>query len=200
MLRLLTRLILLLFAGLLASGVVNARIQNRVWPPDLSAQKLASWGSDPEVAVLRQAAALQAAELQHGTASHGYDFASGRLLAAERTAVRTNFQAYEVLSQQTISGASRGAHRAAANRALLNQLDNSPELSRMFNQQLGTDVAAHMRLGKGAPLNPPGAVWHHPIDNPNALQLLRQVEHTTPALQPVLHPQGIGGFGTFYGP
>ncbi|WP_438483189.1 RHS repeat-associated core domain-containing protein [Oleiharenicola lentus] len=124
----------------------------------------------------------------------------GKLSAAETTAARTNFQVYEVLSERTVSGTTRAAHRAAANRALLNQLDNSPELASMFKQQLDIDIGAAMRLGKSGPLNPPGTVWHHPVDNPNVVQLLRQLEHTNPALQPVLHPQGIGGFGTFYGP
>jgi hypothetical protein len=56
-----------------------------------------------------------------------------------------------------------------------------------------------MQSGKSL-LNPPGAVWHHPAGNPNVMQLLRVGEHTNPALQPLLHPDGIGGFGNFYGP
>jgi RHS repeat-associated protein len=118
---------------------------------------------------------------------------------AERLAVRSNHQAYEVLYELPISGSTRSAHRASANRALLRQLDNDPNLAGMLNKMLGTDVAAAMRLGRSGPLNPPGTVWHHPANNPNALQLLRQTEHTNPALQPVLHPRGIGGFGSFYG-
>jgi hypothetical protein len=43
-------------------------------------------------------------------------------------------------------------------------------------------------------------VWHHPPNNPGVMQLLRKGEHTSPTLQPILHPNGVGGFGNFYGP
>jgi hypothetical protein len=70
----------------------------------------------------------------------------------------------------------------------------------MFNETLGSDVLGHMNSGAGRNLlNPPGTVWHHPFDNPGVVQLLRTGEHTNPLLQPILHPGGIGGFGTFYG-
>jgi len=49
-------------------------------------------------------------------------------------------------------------------------------------------------------LNPPGTVWHHPFNDWTSVQLLRSEVHTDPSLQPFLHPNGIGGFGTFYGP
>ena len=86
LLRLITRLVLLLVLGVLASGVVSARIQDRVRPPAASAEKLASWGDHPETAVLRQAAAMQAAETQQAASSLGYDFASGCCLAPENAA------------------------------------------------------------------------------------------------------------------
>ena len=85
MLRWITRLVLLLVLGVLAPGEAAAFAPVRVWPPAASAEKLASWGCDPETAVLRQAATMQAAETQQAASSLGYDFASGRLLAAERT-------------------------------------------------------------------------------------------------------------------
>jgi hypothetical protein len=58
-----------------------------------------------------------------------------------------------------------------------------------------------MESGTKALLNPPGAVWHHPFDKPNAIQLLTKPEHIAPNLQPILHPGpgGIGGFGKYYG-
>lgn len=128
-----------------------------------------------------------------------YD-APDSLLAAKTTA-RTNFSVYETLAEVPISGAKRGAHRRAANTAFARQLEGSAELQGRFNQLLGKDVLEHMNSGAGRNLiNPPGAVWHHPVDNPGVLQLLRSTEHTNPLLQPVLHPSGIGGFGTFYGP
>ena len=118
--------------------------------------------------------------------------------AAERGAVRTNFNVYEVLSEQPITGASRGAHRASANRGLYGDLKADPNLARMFDTELNADVLGHMSSGKSL-LNPPGTVWHHPVENPSVMRLLRSTEHTNPLTQPTLHPQGVGGFGTYYG-
>jgi hypothetical protein len=67
-----------------------------------------------------------------------------------------------------------------------------------FNEELGGEVLQHMESG-GNLLNPPGTVWHHPYDNPDVMHLLRSSEHTTPTLQSTLHPDGIGGFGNYYG-
>lgn len=83
MLRLLTRLVLLFALGFFAPGEAAARVATRAESPDVSAEKLASWGSAPEIAVLRQAAAMQAAEMQQGSASHSYEVASIYSLAAE---------------------------------------------------------------------------------------------------------------------
>jgi RHS repeat-associated protein len=124
----------------------------------------------------------------------------GKGVAAEGVAARTNYDAYEVFSEQTITGSSRSAHRLAANKGLLQRLESNADLARMYEEQFGTDVIGHMRSGAGGSLrNPPGAVWHHPGDNPRVLQLLLKGEHTDLALQELLHRDGIGGFGTFYG-
>ena len=107
---------------------------------------------------------------------------------------------FEVLSEQPISGTSRGAHRGAANRALLRQLEADPQLAAQFNQIIGTeDVVSHMQSGSGTPRNPPSTEWHHPIDVPDAAWLLRRGAHRAPDLQPILHPDNIGGFGTHFG-
>ena len=74
-----------------------------------------------------------------------------------------------------------------------------PEYAKLMDDILSKDVAAHMQSGASALKNPPGTVWHHPVENPSVMRLLQQTEHTTPQLQPVLHPDGIGGYGTFYG-
>jgi hypothetical protein len=104
------------------------------------------------------------------------------------------------LSQQPISGASRTAHRAAANRALLNQLDSDPTMARQLGEFLGTDdLIGHMRSGRGGLRNPVGTEWHHQIGDPNVLQLLRRETHRAPDLQDLLHPGNIGGFGTNFG-
>jgi len=124
---------------------------------------------------------------------------TARLSPAETVALR-NPNVYEALYEAPISGTTRAAHRTSANQVLANQLGSDAQLSGMFNQQLGDNVLQHMQSGRSGLLNPPGTVWHHPANNPNAMQLLRTGEHTTPSLQPVLHPGGVGGFGNFYGP
>jgi hypothetical protein len=48
--------------------------------------------------------------------------------------------------------------------------------------------------------NPPGTVWHHPGNKTDVLHLLRFEEHTHPLLQPVLHPNGVGGYRKNYVP
>ena len=138
-----------------------------------------------------------------GLGALGKEVAAGARLAsagraAESAGARTNFNVYEVLSEQPISGVTRGAHRNSANRALYRDLQSDPEFARMFDTELGTDVISHMSSGRNL-LNPPGTVWHHPADNANVVQLLRSTEHTNPLTQPILHPRGIGGFGTHYG-
>ena len=124
----------------------------------------------------------------------------GRLgkFATETNGGRTNFDVYEVLSEQPISGASRSAHRASANRSLYLELQAQPELARMFDTELNANVLNHMSSGRNL-LNPPGTVWHHPVENPNVVHLLRKTEHTNPLIQPTLHPKGVGGYGTYYG-
>jgi len=116
----------------------------------------------------------------------------------EKIPTRKNFDIYEVLSEQPISGTSRSAHRASANKALYSDLQKHPELANMLNSELNTDVLAHMASGKEL-RNPRGAVWHHPAHNPRAAHLLRKSEHTNPLTQPALHPNGVGGFGAHYG-
>lgn len=111
MLRWITRLVLLFALGFFAPGEAAARVATRVGSPDVSAQKLASWGSDPEVAVLRQAAALQAAEMQQGSASHGYDFASECLLAAENGVARQTTILGENVGQRVAPFAQRTGAR-----------------------------------------------------------------------------------------
>ena len=109
-----------------------------------------------------------------------------------------NPEAYEVFFEATVSGSSRSAHRASANKVLAGSLERNADLASSFNSQFGVDVLGHMRSGKGL-LNPPGTVWHHPADNPSVMQLLMKATHTNPLLQSILHPGGIGGFGAFYG-
>jgi hypothetical protein len=111
--------------------------------------------------------------------------------------------AYEVIAEVPISGRTRTAHRAAANRELANGLAKDADYSRIINAELNHNVLQHMQSGRNL-LNPAGTVWHHPIGNPNVMQLLRATEHQNPLLQSILHPKNIsgkniGGFGTHYG-
>jgi len=126
-------------------------------------------------------------------------FATGGVFSAFKT-TRTNFNQYETIFEAPITGTTRSAHRTSANRFFTEQLENSSDLQRAVNSEFGTDVLQRMNSGAGRSLiNPPGAVWHHPVDNPGVMRLLRTSEHTNPMLQPVLHPNNIGGYGTFYG-
>jgi RHS repeat-associated protein len=119
--------------------------------------------------------------------------------AAEAGPIAGGSSYYQVFSEQPISGLSRTAQRATANQGLLNDLQSDPNFAQSFNNQLGTDVVSHMQSGANGLRNPPGLVWHHPIDNPSVVQLVPQTEHTDAALRDILHPGGIGGYGAFYG-
>ena len=165
-----------------ANGIAGAAdIGWQIWNGDLSATDLLADG---------------------GIALGAYALTGGRIrpAAADNVPIRTNFDVYEILSQQPINGASRSAHRVSANRSLYRDLQTNPELVQMLNRELGSDVLAHMRSGKGL-LNPPGAIWHHPVENPGVVRLLRTSEHNNPLLQSVLHPgpNRTGGFGTHFG-
>ena len=123
---------------------------------------------------------------------------SAAACSVESSVLRTP-TSYEVLFESPVNGTSRAAHRTAANKYLAEQLRNDQDLSRILDGELGGNVLQHMESGKSL-LNPPGTVWHHPIDNSNTVQLLRTETHTAPSLQFLLHPNSIGGFGTHYGP
>jgi hypothetical protein len=113
----------------------------------------------------------------------------------------TNGTQFETLAEAPISGTTRSAHRAAANRNLVTELENDPALRAYFDDVLGTDVVEFMRSGSGGLRNPPGAVWHHPAGDPTRVILIRRTVHTMPELQPTLHPgpNGGGGFAEFFG-
>ncbi len=112
--------------------------------------------------------------------------------------VSNNLRVYETLFEAPITGVSRSAHRASANKYLASQLQSSPELTVLLNEQLGADVLSHMQSGRNL-RNPPGTVWHHPSDRIGIMYLLRETEHTNPLLQEVLHKYRIGGYGLHYG-
>ena len=78
-------------------------------------------------------------------------------------------------------------------------LKTHPQLRKQLDDAFGTDVLAHMKTGKSGLKNPPKTELHHPIDTPEHLEVLRTDVHRNPELQDILHPDNIGGFGTYYG-
>jgi hypothetical protein len=82
--RCLTRLILLLALGFLAPGEASALAHIRAPQNELAGPKTASGIFSETIAMLRHAAASQAAELQQEKTSHSYDFAPASPLAAEK--------------------------------------------------------------------------------------------------------------------
>ncbi len=160
----------------------------------LSTQLTAAYGAGDQGAISQILAQI---EYLAGAASGGVE--APLPPPDTETAAPRNPNVYEALFEAPIRGMSRAAHRVSANEFLANLLRNDSQLREMLNQELGGNVLQHMESGRNL-LNPPGTVWHHPFDNPNVMQLLRTSEHTAPPLQPVLHPGGVGGFGSFYGP
>jgi hypothetical protein len=104
-----------------------------------------------------------------------------------------------VFFEAPVTGSSRAAHRQQANEIFAETLRRDRQVADSFNQALGKEVLRHMEGGRRL-LNPPGMVWHHPWDNPGVVQLIRRADHTESALQQLLHPNGMGGYGRFYGP
>lgn len=105
----------------------------------------------------------------------------------------------EVIAEAPISGSSRGAHRASANKHLAEQMRQDPAFAEKMNKELGTDVLKHMESGKNGLRNPSGTEWHHPKGDPNKMWLLRRSTHRDPIPQGMLHKGGSGGYADFYG-
>lgn len=193
MLRWITRLVLLLVVAILAPGEAAAFAPVRVWPPAASAEKLASWGCDPETAVLRQAATMQAAETQQAASSLGYDFASGRLLAAESAAPRAYSVAYRTrLAPESYPGVSRGAHFQEANGNLLRAMEGDASFAKSM-RDLGVNLE-RTPTGLAPRQSPASWTWHH-ADSLGELQLVPRFQHAPgSAWQELLHPGGQGGY------
>ncbi len=107
---------------------------------------------------------------------------------------------YEALSEAPVSGTSRSAHRAAANRHFLQTLEETPSFADYLSKELGKEVAAHMKSGRSGLRNPPGTEWHHPLENPDVMYLLRRQVHRNPELRGILNDaEGSGGYARHYG-
>jgi hypothetical protein len=110
-LRHLTRLILLLTPGFLASGEAAALPNLRAPQIDRAGQKLASGIFSETLAISRQLSASQAAESQQEKTSRSYDFASGSSQAAESAAVRISVPSN---LPKTIFGPKQAIHTLGA--------------------------------------------------------------------------------------
>ncbi|WP_165840745.1 hypothetical protein [Pseudomonas sp. SDI] len=106
---------------------------------------------------------------------------------------------FEVLAESPISGSSRSAHRARANRNFADQLRADLDFAGRENNEFGVAVLSYMESARSGLLNPPGTEWHHPKTDPNSMWLLRRNVHRDPALQNYLHGGGSGGFADYYG-
>ena len=113
-------------------------------------------------------------------------------IGEETALTRNGF--FEVLSEKPIAGSSRTAQRASANNALYKDLGNDTNFSGSFDETLGQNVMEHMKTGKSGLKNPPGTEWHHPIERPDTMLLLRKEVHRHPKLQNYFHPYQRGGF------
>nr|WP_133058640.1 HNH endonuclease [Halalkalibacter urbisdiaboli] len=112
-----------------------------------------------------------------------------------------NGKQYSTLYEaSTGNGASRSAHRNAANKEFYNQMANDAQFKKAMDDSFGYDVMGHMKSGKSALKNPSKDwAWHHPADTPGVVRLVPKNQHQSPLLQDVLHPgpNGQGGFGLF---
>ncbi|WP_236644811.1 RHS repeat-associated core domain-containing protein [Sorangium cellulosum] len=117
--------------------------------------------------------------------------------AAEESAIaaRAAPRAYSVAFETTIpkvGAGSRGAHFKAANEALLAEMRASPELASAIDG-LAIKVptsSADTVLQR----SPPGWTWHHVPHRPGAMQLVPTQQHQGGPWQPLVHPNGVGGF------
>ncbi|MGF2614534.1 hypothetical protein FZC84_21545 [Rossellomorea vietnamensis] len=112
-----------------------------------------------------------------------------------------NGKQYSTLYEaSTGNGASRSAHRNAANKEFYNQMASDTQFKNAVDEFFGYDVMGHMKSGKSALKNPSKDwAWHHPADTPGVVRLVPKNQHQSPLLQDILHPgpNGQGGFGLF---
>ena len=130
----------------------------------------------------------------------------GVLVHNDCTAMETvnsigNGKQYSTLYEaSTGKGASRSAHRNAANKEFYNQMANDAQFRKAMDDFFGYDVMGYMKSGKSVLKNPSKDwAWHHPTDTPGVVRLVPKNQHQSPLLQDILHPgpNGQGGFGLF---
>ena len=105
--------------------------------------------------------------------------------------------AYETeIPSNLYPGRSRGAHFQAANRSLLEAMDNDSEFDQAMNVLIPgirkSLVGPRGGISRGAPS--PLWTWHHAADE-GVMQLVPRIQHEAPGnLQKLFHPGGVGGF------
>ncbi|MGW0736274.1 DUF6531 domain-containing protein [Streptomyces sp. NPDC002851] len=104
--------------------------------------------------------------------------------------------AYETyIPAQFFPGRSRGAHFQEANRALVREMDASPDFARMMDNLIPgiRDELVGPRGGISR-RSPTDWTWHHAA-NPGQMQLVPRVQHSAAGrLQELFHPGGVGGY------
>ncbi len=124
----------------------------------------------------------------------------GVMLNATGNSIGNGKQYSTLYEASTGNGASRSAHRNAANKEFYNKMAKNTQFKNAINDFFGYDVMEHMKSGKSALKNPSKDwVWHHPADKPGVVKLIPKNQHQSPLLQDILHPgpNGQGGFGLF---
>ena len=103
--------------------------------------------------------------------------------------------AFEAKIEPTGFG-SRPAHFGAANEALLRGMAQDPGLAAGIRSLIPDfETSTLTPSGRVLGVSPPGWTWHHVPGRPGVLQLVPRIQHTNGSLfQPLLHPNGIGGF------
>ena len=100
-----------------------------------------------------------------------------------------------VLPEDAYPGLSRGAHFQAANRQLLQAMNDDPEFASMMEAMSPGIGDSLVGPGGGISRNSPaGWTWHHSMDE-GVMELVPRIQHQAPGpIQDLLHPGGVGGY------
>jgi RHS repeat-associated protein len=104
--------------------------------------------------------------------------------------------AFETKLSESFTKASRGTHFREANKALLSTMDNDAVFAQQMERiipGLRQEIAG--AAGGALPRSPFGVgwTWHHSVER-GVMQLVPSAQHTSPWMQPLFHPGGVGGF------
>jgi RHS repeat-associated protein len=99
-----------------------------------------------------------------------------------------------------VPGSTRSTHRRSANQQFYDYLMNPAAPYTMGGMRSG-ELMSQMRNRNGQLRNPSGFEWHHPLNRPNEVWLMRTCDHRDPSVQLLLHtlPGGGGGYQQYLG-